>query len=649
MKSDNFIIREYGDNMSGWVTSGHKTTAFSESENGIFTSEKFEVKKNVQRFGDAVCQSVTVKNISPDSVCLKHVSSAYIDEIGKGGIIDWYDERRFVIHYCRSAWQGEAQWKSSSLAEAGLYLSSNHVCSNAFILRSVGNQSTALYYPIVFLEDRELGKTWFFEAEAAWNWYIEIGTDNNSTLYAEINTAFCNNDLWSLKLGSGEEYTSSECIYGCTDGGFEEAAAALIKCKRERSNVSFDKIPVIFNDYMNCIWAKSFSKTLTPIIDAAAEAGCEIFCMDDGWYKALTGEDGLGDWEPEDKRFDGGFDGIIKYISSKGMLAGAWLEIDSITKNTRFFREKSDWLLKKCGELAGGSGRYLVDFNLSEVRSYFMRVFDMLYEKGIRYIKNDYNQTSGIGYDGGSEKLRSCSEAFNSFIDEVHAKYPDMIIENCASGAMRADGETMRHFQLFSTSDQEFYYNNPSIISGCMAYSEPEKCGIWSYPYPLPFEARDEDYDKYFSAERIKLWENGEETAFNMINSMLGVMYLSGHIEYSDKKNFELIKSAVKMFKENRDFIKNAYPIYPCGTFSMSKNGFFCFGLKNDEKILLAVWRVNSENDAEIFDLSRYVGEKSSARVIYPTELECKYNFCGGRLSVKLENRLSARLFEIDL
>ena len=649
MNKDNFIVREYGDNLSGWVTSGHKTVKFEEKENGVFLSEKFKVKKNAVKYADSVCQSITVKNISHGEVCLKQVSSAFIDEIGEGGIIPWHDDRRFVIHYCHNAWQGEAQWRHLTLSEAGLYYSSNHVCANAFVLRSVGNQSTAVYYPVLFLEDKELGKTWFFETECAWNWYMEIGTDNNNTLYAEINSAFCNNDGWCKTLLPDEEYTSSECIYGCTNGGFEEAAAALIKCKRMRKERKFDTIPVVFNDYMNCIWTKTLSKTLKPIVDAAAKAGCEVFCMDAGWYRDMTDEEKLGDWQPENARFDGGFDEMIKYISSKGMQPGVWLEIDSITENSDFFANNKDCLLKKCGHFAGGGGRYLADFTQSEVRNRFMKIFDMLYSKGVRFIKNDYNQTSGIGYDGGSEKLRECSEAFNGFIDEVCEKYPDLIIENCGSGAMRADGETMKHFQMFSTSDQEMYYNNPSIVSGTQAYSAPEKCGIWSYPYPLKYDNLSESYDEYFNGECISKYKNGEETSFNMINSMFGVMYLSGHIEYADEKNFNLIADGVELYKKNRDFIKEAYPIYPCGTINMEKQGFFCYGLKTDKKIMLAVWRINSSNSTEMFDLSSYTGEKASAKVIYPEKLQTRYHFVGGRLTVELKEQMSARLFEITL
>ena len=78
------------------------------------------------------------------------------------------------------------------------------------------------------------------------------------------------------------------------------------------------------------------------------------------------------------------------------------------------------------------------------------------------------------------EGLKKSAEAFYVLIDRVKKKHPDMKIENCGSGAMRSDNGTLRHFELQSTSDQEFYDLNPSIASGYAACIMPEKAGIWA-------------------------------------------------------------------------------------------------------------------------------------------------------------------------
>jgi len=404
---------------------------------------------------------------------------------------------------------------------------------------------------------------------------------------------------------------------------------------------------------MNCLWGKPDEKKLIPLIDKAAEIGCEVFCIDDGWFGYGLETGNLGDWIPNDEKFgEYGFKGIIEYIKKKGMIPGVWLEIDSVSPGTKFAEEYADCLLKINGDTAGSAWRYLLDLRKPRARAYILGVFDMLYECGVRFVKNDYNQTSGIGYDGEDsygEELRKCSEGFYALIDEVMEKYPDFMIENCASGGMRTDGAAMAHFNFTSTSDQEYYYNNPSIIAGTVAAIQPEKCGIWSYPYPLKFEDGKKKTEDVFGEKYINEFVSGEETAFNMINSMLGVMYLSGHIEYADAFNTELMKEAVSVYKENKEFVKTAYPIFPSGMIKLYEKGFFSLGLCDDERILLAVWKIDADAEAKTIDLSEYVSDNAEVKLIYPTELKTEYNFVNKKLTVKLDEKYSARLFEIKL
>ena len=135
-----------------------------------------------------------------------------------------------------------------------------------------------------------------------------------------------------------------------------------------------------------------------------------------------------------------------------------------------------------------------------------------------------------------------------------------------------------------------------------------------------------------------------------MVNGMMGLMYMSGHIELADDVNTELMKEAIKVYKENRAFIKSAYPIYPSGRFGIEKKGFYAYGLtdKNRNKILLAVWRIGSLEDVGVFDLSKYVNSGSTVKPIYPKNLDTEFSYSNGNLSVKLNESYTARLFEIS-
>ena len=101
-----------------------------------------------------------------------------------------------------------------------------------------------------------------------------------------------------------------------TVNGFDNAMGELTKYRRKirRPNEDNEKLGVIFNDYMNCLFGDPTTEKLLPLIDAAAEAGCEYFCIDAGWYSKGEWWDGVGQWLPSKERFPGGIKEVLNYI-----------------------------------------------------------------------------------------------------------------------------------------------------------------------------------------------------------------------------------------------------------------------------------------------------------------------------------------------
>jgi alpha-galactosidase len=80
--------------------------------------------------------------------------------------------------------------------------------------------------------------------------------------------------------------------------------------------------PVIFNDYMNCLWGNPLTETEIPLINAAAKAGCNYYVIDAGWYAEISENwwNAVGIWNPSQSRFaPNGLLGIIDSILSKGL------------------------------------------------------------------------------------------------------------------------------------------------------------------------------------------------------------------------------------------------------------------------------------------------------------------------------------------
>lgn len=611
--------------------------------------------------------TTTLQNDGDTPLLVDCLSSAFITDIGAEGR-RWYEDR-FVIHYCHSVWQGEGQWRKATAEELGLYPTYNHGHQTAFRLYSQGSWTTSRHYPLIFIEDTETKETHYFEILTGSNWYIEVsakGYMENSALCVLLTAAFEKNGGWYKNLKPGETYTSAPAIYGRVKGGFEEAVAELTAYKRQTYRTAFPmgQVPVCFNDYMNCLWAQPSRDRLMPLIEAASDAGCEVFCIDAGWF-GKRGEwyKHNGDWQPYDELFgEGGLQGILNEISSRGMLPGVWLEIETADAASDFAQAHPEALLTRHGHPIG-RGQCFVDFRQPVVRDHLMGVFDNLYSMGVRFIKNDYNHSTGIGIDplngadeSMAEALRGHTEAFYAFVDEVISTHPGLMIENCGSGAMRCDHTTLSHFHIQSTSDQEYYDRYPSILQGMLSVMPPERAGVWAYPYPVDFHQMAAQGDVYPLTDEnvgntVASCADGHQTAYNMVSGMMGAMYLSGRICYADDLNKKLIADAISTYKENRATLAGAVPVYPTGLSWMSDNGYATLGLLNkaEGKLLLAVWQTRTEDTDTTVDLTPYLTDNATITRTYPDLAGFGCSLNDGCLTVTFPEGNCAAYIEITL
>lgn len=396
------------------------------------------------------------------------------------------------------------------------------------------------------------------------------------------------------------------------------------------------------------------------LIPAAEKLGCEIFCIDAGWFKEPeSGSTAIGDYVPRDSAFgDEGLAGILRLIKEHNMIPGLWFEFEAASKNSEFVSSCDDAMLKRNGKIVSAK-RGFFDLTNEKVREHLMDRVDMAYKMGMRYIKNDYNYSTGIGTGSCpgdyNENERRRDKAICDFIDEIYKRYPDMIIENCGSGGMREDNGTLLHYHLQSTSDQEIYYNYASIAAATNAVMPPEKAGNWANPYYLDgdeFKEFDEGKDTDCLAERNL---DGEATIYSMINGLVGVPLVSGRIDYFDDLNLSLAKEAVECYKAIRKDIAKSYAVYPTGMPLMGERSFVSVGLVDENKsvMYLAVWKVNALRDEETIDLSRYAGDDANVKMLYPEkDTKCCFNYAKSlkKLTVRLSGaRYMARMFKIEL
>lgn len=613
---------------------------------------KFITETNV------IVQQNTITNASEKTIRLTQFSSGTLGNIACSENKPWYENEKLVINICYNKWQSETQWQQFLPEQLGLVPSTMHFWEKEiYDIQSVGSWSTGIYYPLVIVEDLENDIVYFAEIEGSHNWDIRLcscGGYSNPMFYAEMTACNEENGGWYYDLKPGESYIAERTFLGVVNGTFENAVRELNSFKRYDSIIKTkNNMPyVIYNTYMNSLWLDQTPDKLVPLINAAADVGCEIFCIDAGWSQSKTGDttDYLGDWYIRTDLYgEHGLREIAELIKQKGMIPGIWFEFDACIDNTYGYSLGKDTVIKRYDDAVGGRCSFYNMKNAS-VRAYLKERIRELYDIGFRYIKNDYNQNTGIGctnnYDGNSpaEGLIQNADAFYMFINELYAEFPDIIIENCGSGALRSDNKMLRNFTLQSTSDQELYKNYTSIMMGSMAIMPPEKAGVWTYPYPVAFYEREhfKISDRYI-AEMC----NTNQTAFNMVTAMFGCMYLSGRIDLCDRKNFDVIREGIEFYKEKRMHISTSFPIYPTGIHRLNKKECFSFGTVSKDKIMIAVWNIDSELKSICVDLSEWVGNNSKIKAIYPadTDVKCVLEKC--LLKVDFKQKNTAALYEI--
>jgi alpha-galactosidase len=589
-----------------------------------------EVESIYETFANlpVVRRSAQVTNVGRQNVGIEYLSSAMLYNLASPRRF----EQELLIHYARNTWQAEAQWQTVKPSQAGFIDNGNFTVSPASF-DSIGTWSTQRYLPMGLVENRELGVTWFWQIEHNGTWHWELANTGDKAVYAYIGGPDeLHGQAWK-SLKPGETYRTVPAALGCVRGGFEEAIDALTRYRRTaclRPRADTRRLPVIFNDYMNCLEGDPSAAKELPLIDAAAAAGCEYFVIDAGWYAELN-EDwwgSVGAWQPSKTRWPDGLQQVLDRIRAKGMVPGLWLEPEVIGINSPLKDKPDAWFFQRHGKRIIDHMRYLLDLRNPEVRAYLHRVIDrMVGEYKVGYIKMDYNVDGleGTEYlaDSPGQGLLEHNRALLSWLDEVLARYPDLTIENCGSGGGRMEYAMLSHLQLQSSSDQEDYRLYPAIAVGESAAVLPEQLAIWSY------QLANGDADA---------------AAFNLVNAMLFRIHQSGHLAELSPESLAQVKTGLQIYKDKiRPHIGAAVPYYPLGLPDMTDPASpISLGMRSSASNFIAVWRLRGGDRIHL--------PKADPRltILYPADLGIRLEAEGDGIAVIFPRKMMACILTLD-
>ncbi|HEY8914742.1 alpha-galactosidase [Lacisediminihabitans sp.] len=537
-----------------------------------------------------------------------------------------------------SDWLAEGRWTTTRLSETefpdlAAHLT-NHNPRGELSRVSTGTWSTGKQIPIGALSSGDATWVWQIEHNGPWRW--EIAEDLTDGYFALSGPTDCDHQ-WSKPLAPGASFHSvpaSVALGNDLTSGIAQLTAFRRASRREHNdNVG---MKVVFNDYMNTLNGDPTTAKLLPLIDAAADAGAEVFCIDAGWYDD-GGDwwDSVGEWKPSTTRFPGGLHEVVERIIERGMTPGLWLEPEVVGLRSPVAASFPDSaFLMRNGQRLVEHGRFHLDFRSAEVIAHLDEVVDRLVnEFRVGFFKLDYNINPGPGTDYQSDSvgdgLLEHNRAHLGWIDSVLDRHPTLILENCGSGAMRMDFAMLSRMQLQSTSDQQDFLKYPPIAAAAPMSMLPEQAASWAYPQPTM---------------------SREEAAFCLATGLLGRFYLSGYLNEMSPEQREMVATAVAVAKELRGDIRKSVPFWPLGLPTWTAPSV-ALGLRTPSTRFLTVWDRGPTDGPVCLELPDLIGAQLRIDTIFPRELEpwtTLWDSATGTLSVhNPTDSVGARTFQL--
>lgn len=209
----------------------------------------------------------------------------------------------------------------------------------------------------------------------------------------------------------------------------------------------------------------------------------DVFWLDAGWHTGASDyQEGknwastTGNWTVDRERFPDG----MKPVSDAAHAAGAkfmlWFEPERVVKGTQWAVEHKEWMLD-CPQPAGSEEAdwLLFDLGNDEACDWLCKYYgDFLEENGVDWYRQDCNIKPAPYWAHNDEpgrkgikEIRHIENLYR-FWDYLLDRFPEMVIDNCASGGKRLDWETISRSVPLWRSD--YYHHDDPDGYQCHTY-----------------------------------------------------------------------------------------------------------------------------------------------------------------------------------
>lgn len=288
-------------------------------------------------------------------------------------------------------------------------------------------------------------------------------------------------------------------------------------------------------------------KLAAAVVERAGRFGIqpEVYWLDAGWYEGCNAPyssaegrwwyNTVGSWVADPNRFPDGLKNISDMVHAAGAEFMVWFEPERVYEGSRWHREHPEWLLSY-----KDAQSYL--FNLADAEACdFLGKYigDFLEANGIDNYRQDFNINPDVFWAAADPEGRRGAteihyvEGLYRFWDYLRDRFPGLMIDNCASGGLRIDLETIsRAIPLWRT---DCHYGEPTC----------QQCHTYGLSQFVPLNGTGIYYaDKYCT-------RSGLSSAYSWFGEI-----------FSRRNAVDDMRHAFKTYKELRDFfVADYYPL----------------------------------------------------------------------------------------
>lgn len=337
--------------------------------------------------------------------------------------------------------------------------------SGSFSIESTRGASSHQQSPFLALMPRdtneEQGAVYGFSLVYSGNFLAQAEVDQFRTTRVLMGV---NPFDFSWHLEPGEEFQAPEVVGVFSSEGLGQLSRTFHELYRSRlasGRFRDEERPILVNNWEATYFDFDADK-IESIAEVAAEAGIELFVLDDGWFGRRNADNSsLGDWVVDRKKLPRGLGDLARRINGLGMGFGLWFEPEMISPDSDLYREHPDWCLHVPNrERSQLRSQLVLDITRREVRDHVVDALSAILESApIAYVKWDMNRPlTEMGSPAlPPERQREVAHRYvlgvYDMMERVTRRFPDVLFESCSGGGGRFDGGVLHYMPQAWTSD----------------------------------------------------------------------------------------------------------------------------------------------------------------------------------------------------